>query len=271
MESKVRDLGLTTGIRVPCLIQGDPGARPVLLLHAWGESRGSFDRLLPLLTGFRILAPDLRGQGGADKPTSGYSFSDQTQDVVAILDALGIEKAFVVGSSSGGYVAQQVAVTTPDRVAGLVLVGAPLSLHGRAPFADDVEQLSNPIAENWVRDFLSWFPFQRDVPTWFIEDRIRDGVTMSVHAWKGIMHGYGAAMPPTEAGPIRSPTLILWGDHDRLLPWKDQQTLASRIRGAALKVYPDVGHLVLWECPELVARDAKVFFDSLPLPGHPVL
>jgi pimeloyl-ACP methyl ester carboxylesterase len=270
MESEVRELRLRTGIRVPCLVQGDPGARPVLLLHAWGESRGSFDQLVPLLSSFKVLASDLRGQGGADKPVSGYSLSDQAQDVVAVLDALGIPEAFVVGSSSGGYVAQQTAVTFPDRVAALVLVGAPLSLHGRAPFADEVERLSDPIGEEWVRNFLSWFSPQRDVSAWFIEDRIRDGVAMPASVWKGIMHGLSRAMPPIESGPIYAPTLMLRGDHDRLLPWRDQQTLASLIPGAVVKVYTDVGHLVLWECPELVARDAESFFDSLPAPGERV-
>lgn len=271
MGSEVQDLRLTTGIQVPCLIQGEPDAQPVLLLHAWGESRGSFARLVPLLSGFRVAAPDLRGQGGADKPASGYSFPNQTQDIVAILDALGLEKAFVVGSSSGGYLAQQLAVTFPDRVAGLVLIGAPLSLQGRAPFADEVEQLSDPILQDWVRAFLTWFPFHRDVPAWFIEDRIRDGVAMPAHAWKGILHGLSTAAPPTESGPICSPTLILWGNQDQLLPWKDQQTLASRIQGAALRVYADIGHLVLWECPELVARDIRLFFNSLPPSHHLVL
>ena len=47
----------------------------MLLLHAWGESRRCFDRLLPGLTGFRVYAPDLRGQGGADKPEDGYSLA----------------------------------------------------------------------------------------------------------------------------------------------------------------------------------------------------
>ena len=90
MESDVRDLRLRTGIRVPCLVQGDADAKPVLLLHAWGESRRSFDRLIPLLTGFRLYAPDLRGQGEADKPADGYSLAEQAEDAAAILDALNV-------------------------------------------------------------------------------------------------------------------------------------------------------------------------------------
>lgn len=263
MESEVRNLRLRTGITVPCLVQGDAEARPLLLLHAWGESRGSFDRLVPLLTGFIVYAPDLRGQGDADKPVDGYSLAEQAEDAAAILDALGVQRASVLGSSSGGYVAQQLAVTHPERVAALVLVGSPLGLRGRSPFADEVDGLTDPIDEDWVRDSLSWFPMLHEVPSWFIEDRVRDGVKMPVHAWNRILEGLGAATPPTEVGTIQAPTLILYGDQDSLLPRRDQETLAARIGGAVVKVYPDVAHLVLWECPEEVAEDATAFLGSL--------
>jgi pimeloyl-ACP methyl ester carboxylesterase len=263
MDSEVRDLRLRTGITVPCLVQGDAAAKPVLLLHPWGESRRSFDRLVPLPTGYRVYAPDLRGQGEADKPVSGYSLTEQAEDAEAILDAVNLPSAAVVGSSSGGYVAQQLATMHPERVAALVLVGSPLSLHGRAPFADEVEALTDPIDEPWVRDSLSWFPLVHAVPQWFIEDRVRDGLRMPAHAWKGILEGLGTATPPTEAGIIQAPTLILWGERDTLLPRGDQEILAARVAGSSLKVYPDVGHLVLWEVPERVADDAAAFLRSL--------
>lgn len=54
----------------------------------------------------------------------------------------------------------------------------------------------------------------------------------------------------------------LWGAQDNLLPRADQETLAARIPGAVLKVYPDVAHMVLWECPERVAEDAAAFLAS---------
>ncbi|MBT2554542.1 alpha/beta fold hydrolase [Arthrobacter sp. ISL-5] len=262
MQSEVRDLRLRTGITVPCLVRGDVGAKPVLLVHAWGESRGSFDRLIPLLSGFRVYAPDLRGQGEADKPEDGYSLSEQADDAAAILDALNVPTAFVVGSSSGGYVAQQLAAMHPERVAALVLVGSPLSLQGRPAFADEVDGLTDPLDEGWVRDSLSWFPLLHEVPPWFLQDRVRDGLRMPARAWKGILNGLCEAAPPTESGTIRAPTLILWGAQDNLLPRSDQETLAARLPGAVLKVYPDVAHVVLWECPERVAEDAAAFLRS---------
>jgi pimeloyl-ACP methyl ester carboxylesterase len=263
MESEVRDLRLHTGITVPCLVQGDAGAKPVLLLHAWGESRGSFDRLIPLLTGYRIYAPDLRGQGEADKPEDGYSLAEQAEDAAAILAALNVPRAFVVGSSSGGYIAQQLAATNPEQVAALVLVGAPLSLRGRPAFADEVDALTDPLDKDWVRESLTWFTLLHEVPQWFLDDRVRDGLRMPARAWKGILNGLTTATPPTESGTIQAPTLILWGAQDNLLPRSDEETLAARIPGAALKVYPDVAHVVLWECPERVAEDAAAFFRSL--------
>lgn len=262
MEAEVRNLRLRTGITVPCLVQGDTGARPVLLLHAWGESRRSFDRLVPRLTGFRVYAPDLRGQGDAEKPVDGYSLAEQAEDAAAILQALRVPRAFVVGSSSGGYVAQQLAADYPDRVAALVLVGSPLSLRGRPAFADDVDSLSDPIPADWVRNLLSWFPLRHEVPAEFLEDRVRDGVRMPAHAWKSILNGLCTAAPPTETGTISAPTLILWGGEDDLLPRRDQEHLAARTAGL-LKVYPDVAHLVMWEVPDQVAADTTAFLDSL--------
>jgi pimeloyl-ACP methyl ester carboxylesterase len=262
MCSEARILRLRTGISVPCLVRGS-GASPVLLLHAWGESRGSFNRLIPGLKGFRIYAPDLRGQGEADKPPGGYSLAEQAEDAAAILDALTVPRAAVVGSSSGGYVAQQLAVDHPEKVAALVLVGAPLSLHGRADFADAVDQLTDPLDEAWVRDSLTWFPLLHEVPSSFIDDRVRDGLRMPAHAWRNILRGLTEATPPTESGTIHAPTLLLWGEQDSLLPRSAQETLASRTHGAVLKVYPGVGHLVLWECPDQVAADTTAFLTSL--------
>ncbi|MCT9625759.1 alpha/beta hydrolase [Pseudarthrobacter equi] len=264
MHADIRQLRLRTGITVPCLVQDTDGtATPLLLLHAWGESRRSFDRLIPLLAGRRIVAPDLRGQGDADKPLNGYSLAEQAEDAAAILDALGMPRAAVAGSSSGGYVAQQLAVNNPEKIAALVLVGSPLTLQGRPAVADEVDALTDPLYEAWVRNSLTWFPLVHDVPDWFIEDRVRDGLSMPAHAWKSILNGLCGAIPPTESGTIQAPTLILWGGQDNLLPRTDQETLAARIPGSVLRTYPDAAHLVLWECPERVAEDITAFLRTL--------
>jgi len=265
----VRRVGLATGVSVAYVSAGPAAGAPVVLLHAWGESRRSFDRLLPMLPGtIHAVAMDLRGHGDADKPAAGYSLAEVAADVAAFMDAAGVPSAVLVGSSSGGYVAQQVAITSPHRVAGLVLVGSPRSLQGRPSFADEVDQLTDPVDAVWVRRFLDWFPRFHPVPPWYIDGRVHDGARMPAHVWRATLAGLVSARPPTDTATITAPALLVWGARDGLLTYEDQQALAAAIPASRLIVYQDTGHLVLWEQPERVAADLTSFVDSLR--GQPV-
>jgi len=106
-------------------------------------------------------------------------------DSTTVMDAVGIQSAVLLGSSSGGYVAQQLAIQVPHRVDGLVLVGAPRSLQGRPAFADEVDRLTDPVDPTWVEESLTWFPRYHQVPDWYIKDRIRDGLRVPAHVWDG--------------------------------------------------------------------------------------
>ncbi|NWL13844.1 alpha/beta hydrolase [Paenarthrobacter nitroguajacolicus] len=268
MKSEVRTVALSTGISVTCFVQGqldqtvDDGGAPLLLIHAWSESWRSFDRLIAALPTFPLVAPDLRGHGHSQKPEGGYSLSNIAEDVVGLLDVLGLTRVHLVGSSSGGYVAQELAAKYPHLVASLVLVGAPLTLHGKPPFANEVELLTDPISEDWVRESLSWYRLLHTVPVAYIEDRVHDGLAMPALIWKASLRGFYEALPPTESGAISAPTLILWGAHDHLVPRYHQRTLAGRIPGSQLKIYEETGHLVLWECPGRVANDVMEFLRT---------
>jgi rifampin ADP-ribosylating transferase len=206
---------------------------------------------------------DQRGHGEADKPRSGYSLDDFAEDVVAFMDALGLHTAVLLGSSSGGYVAQQVAVTHPSRVSGLVLVGAPRSLRGRPAFADEVDRLTDPLDPSWVRESLAWFPMFHEVPAWYVDARVDDGLRMPAQVWRDALHGLTDAAPPTETGAVTAPTLIVWGGRDELLPRDHAEGLAAAIPHSRLVVYEDTGHLVLWEQPERVAADLVSFVETL--------
>lgn len=255
---------LATGVTVSYATQGDRSGVPVVLLHAWGESLGCFDRLLPLLPAtIHAVAMDQRGHGEADKPDDGYTLVDLAEDVGAFMDAVGLSSAVLLGSSSGGYVAQQVAVRIPRRVRALVLVGSPRSLRGRPIFADEVDRLTDPIDRAWVAASLDLFPRFHDIPRWYLDDRIDDGVRMSANVWRKTLTGLCTAVPPTETGTITAPTLIIRGDRDELLLREDQEALAAAIPGARLIVYHDTGHLVLWEQPARLAGDLTDFVNSL--------
>ena len=154
---------------------GPDGTVPVILLHAWGESRRAFDRLVALLPDtLRVVAIDQRGHGDSDVPEVGYSLADFAADVAAFMEAVrSATRRSFVGVSSGGYVAQEVAVSNPERVAGLVLVGHRRTLQGRPSFADEVDRLVDPVQESWIRESLAWFPWFHDVPAAYLDDRVR--------------------------------------------------------------------------------------------------
>jgi pimeloyl-ACP methyl ester carboxylesterase len=256
----VQRVRLATGIEVSYVERGDPGGAPLLLLHAWVESLGSFDRLLPVLPdSIHAFAFDQRGHGTSDKPALGYTLADAADDAVAFMEALELPAAVVLGSSSGGYVAQQIALSRPDRVLGLILVGSPWSLHGRPPFADEVDRLTDPIDRAWVEASLLWFKRSREVPDWYLQDRVEDGVRVPADIWRRSLAGLVEAQPPTGVGVINAPTLVIWGGRDELLSRADEEALVASIPGARLVVYDDTGHLVLWEHPERIAAEVVAF------------
>jgi rifampin ADP-ribosylating transferase len=255
---------LSTGICVPVMAQGEPRGVPLVLLHAWAESSGVFDRLLGRLPSDQwSVVYDQRGHGAADRPETGYAMVDFAADVVALLDELAAPSAVLLGSSSGGYIAQQVAADRPDRVAGLVLVGAPRTLQAEPSFAAEVAQLTDPIEPEWVRSSIAWFPVFSRVPEWFLEDRISDGAAVPARVWRETLRGLVEALPPTEGGRVVAPTLIIFGGRDDALRLEDEQAMAASIPGARLVVYEDTGHLVLWEHPKRVARDTVNFLEEL--------
>ena len=269
MDHGVRWAELASGVRLPWVAAGPGAGTPVVLLHAWGESRRCFDRLISALAGrVHTVAVDQRGHGEADSPADGYSLADLGEDVIGFLDTLGFGSVVLLGSSSGGYVAQQVAATYPDRVAGLVLVGSPYSLRGRPPFADEVDRLTDPVDAGWVRESLAWFPRFQPVPEWYVEDRVRDGARIPAHVWRETFNGLCQAAVPSEVAEISAPTLVLWGDRDEVLGTEQRDQLARAIPGSLLVGYEDTGHLVLWEQPERVAADLTSFLATLPTAGQ---
>ena len=264
MAGAVQWVRLATGVRVPYGEQGDADGVPVVFLHPYADSHRFFELALPYLpAGIHAFLPTQRGHGDADKPPSGYSLDELSGDLAAFLDAVGVGRAVVVGHSSGGYVAQRFALDHPDRVLGLVLVGAPRSLRGRrAPFADAVQAMQDPIDPDLVRQVLETMPLIRPVPAAFIDAMITESVKVPAGIWRTALAELTAAVPPTETATITAPTLVLWGEHDKLLR-DEQEALAAAIPGSRLVGYPDTGHLIVWERSRQVAADIAAFTAQL--------
>lgn len=258
---------LPDGRELPYVEQGDPDGIPVVLLHAWLDSRRCFDELVAALPErIRTFAFDQRGHGDASKPANGYGLRDFAGDLGAFMDAIELGAAVLVGASSGGYVAQRFAVDEPGRTLGLALLGAPRSLRGpRPPFADVLDTLQDPIDPAFVRE-LNEGMLGRAVADVAMASLCEANLKVPAHVWRDAFEGLLAAEPPLDSGRISAPTLIVWGARDPLLPRAGQEAMAAEIPGARLVIYADVGHLPVIEAPERVAADLTALCDALAPP-----
>ena len=117
------------GISLKYIDSSEPRGMPLILIHGIADSWRAFDLLLPYLDkSIRIIAPTLRGHGDSDKPESGYDSEEMADDMAELMDKLMIDKAVVLGASSGGLVARSLALRYPEKVSGLILMGSPLEL-----------------------------------------------------------------------------------------------------------------------------------------------
>jgi pimeloyl-ACP methyl ester carboxylesterase len=258
MPPELKSARLATGLTLPYVEQGNRPGTPVVFLHAFADSWRSFELVLPHVPrSIHAFAVTQRGHAEADRPPSGYGLAEFTADVEAFMDAVELGAAVIVGSSSGGYVAQRFAIDHPERTLGLVLIGTPRSLRDKpsaSEFARAVSGLRDPIDPEFVREFVE-STVSGPVPAAFLEEMIGESLKVPARVWKATVQGLLSAAPPTETGTITVPTLILWGDRDGFLPRDDQEALAAAISGSQLVVYEGAGHVVLWEEPERVAVD----------------
>ncbi|MCT9109735.1 alpha/beta fold hydrolase [Streptomyces mirabilis] len=260
------------GLTLPYAEAGYPGGTPVVFVHGLGDSWWAFEPLLRRLpAALRGYAPTQRGHGDADRPSEGYTPEDYAADVVAFLDAVDIDRAVLVASSSGGVPARMVAGSHPDRISGLVLIGVPGTLEDKPAVTgmrEAVEGLSDPVPREFVEEFVSG-AVDRPVARGLVETMIEENLKVPAYVWQETLRGLlDTDLRATLAG-ILVPTLVIWGDQDDLLPRGDQQTILDAIHGSRLIAYEGVGHDVHWEQPDRVVADLAAFTAHLEHPAAP--
>jgi 3-oxoadipate enol-lactonase len=222
---------------------------PLVLLEGLGGDIAGWRRNIPRLAGeLRVIAFDHRGNGRSsapDEPMTMFTFVD---DAVAVLDHLGIDRAHLYGQSFGGMVAQEVALTLPDRVRSLILACTHPGVRHAAPIRATV-----PKDRPW--EALYSERFRREHPDEVAED-LRLGTPqapqMARRQWEA-MQGFDSFERLPSLGV---PTLILHGTEDRTVHPDNARVLADRIPGARLVLLEGAGHVYHAEQPE--AADAAV-------------
>lgn len=261
-----KSISLPTGVTLNYVEHGQVSKTPLVLLHGFTDSWRSFEHVITKFSkDYYVVAITHRGHGGSSKPEQAYKIKDYSDDVAAFISKKGLKKCIVVGHSLGGLIAQQFAITNPEKLQGIVLVATDASFTdnpGLPEFIDEVNKLSDPIAY----DFAALFQrstIYKPVDFMQVETFIRESLKVPSATWKAT----GAEIMKTdltnEIAKITAPTLILWGNRDSLCQWTDQGSLASSIPNAALKVYKDVGHAIHWENPEQFVKDVEKFSSSI--------
>jgi pimeloyl-ACP methyl ester carboxylesterase len=252
---------ISRGARIHYTVHGTKGPTIVLLQGLGLSSRFWFDIPERLADERRVIAIDNRGTGRSDKPRRPWTMARMADDVAAVLDDAGVERAFVVGISMGGMIAQHVALRHPDRVQGLVLIATTAGfLMGALPEAKALGRLATlpfggPRAgTNLVRLLLpetKWANAKeifRDWPKAMREDPTLPW-TFGAHLFAASMH-----FVTRRLSKIECPAVVVAGRHDQLIPLKNAEVLAKRLRRAELEVVEDAGHAVFAEDRDLVRR-----------------
>lgn len=269
IHPSIRRAAVAPDVVIPYIEQGATDGVPVVLIHALGDSLRSYEPLLTHLPDdLRVLVLSLRGHGDADRPEEGYTPAGFAGDIAAVLDDAQIESAVLVGHSSGAQIAQQFALTYPQRTLALVLVGAPGTIHthpGAAEFDEMFGALTDPLDPALLRA-ITQGQLVQPVPASFLDMLVAERLKVPARVIKATWAGSRDFDVTRELTRIMAPTLVVWGDQDHVAvaSREAQEQLVAAIPGARLVVYVGAGHHVHWEEPARFAIELASFVRSLP-------
>jgi pimeloyl-ACP methyl ester carboxylesterase len=231
---------------VDTVVYSAGSGEPLLFLHGGGTWHGyEFAKKWP--EKFRVIHPHHPGFGESGDDPAMDTFNDYVMHYVELLDALKLDKVHLVGFSLGGYIAAQFASQHPERVKTLALVAPAGMRSAEYPTLDILstpgDQIVGMLASNF-EVLKPWLPAGPDPD--FIGARYRESATLARLLWekpwdpkfKRYLHR------------IKVPTLILWGDEDKLVPLQHAELWKQALPNAKVQIFKGAGHLLLDEKPE---------------------
>jgi pimeloyl-ACP methyl ester carboxylesterase len=242
--------------------------RPLLYLHGFADIHAVSATPLAfherLGKGARLIAPAHPGVNGSDELTDGYAPSDVVFHYLELLDALGIDTCDLVGHSIGGWVAAELAVTVPDRIARLALIGAcglqvpgshiaDIFLHAQAERGFDYASLRNILfADAASKPGNRYFPDYRGET----EEEVRRYQMLRFASFIGFKppYLYDRALKG-RLYRARMPSIVIWGERDNFVPRAHGEAYAAGLSGAGGRVVTieGAGHSAPMESPDATA------------------
>lgn len=256
------------GISVHYEQQGS-GADLVLIPGLGASTHVWYPQLRDLSRVLRVTAFDPRGHGRSERPEGSYSIGMMAEDAAGLLEALGIARAVVVGSSMSSLVAVELAARRPDLLAGLILVGgfAKLGSEGRNAFeqravmaeTEGMAPLADLVPE---RAFGSYSHAAQPG----LVGLFRQGLlACDPHAYAASCRAIRDADVTESLKQVRCPTLILLGEQEQVAPLPAARVLKSGIPHARVQVLPQAGHLPFLEQPARFNAAVQEFVGGLAL------
>jgi pimeloyl-ACP methyl ester carboxylesterase len=257
----------------------DGRGEPLLLLNGGMMSYGAWDAFVaPLLARYRVIRCDFRGQLRTPGPPPA-TFDGHAEDLVALLDHLGVPRCHVVGTSFGGFAALHLAARAPERVASLAAltvtdrVSEEMLREARVLAAASLETLRGGSRER-VYDLIAEFAYS---PAWAAAHAadLAERRALVVHlpaAWFQGLAGLLGALEGLDVTPflprISCPALVLLADGDVAMPLPRGRALAAALPRGELAVVEGAGHAVVVEKPEETLSILLAFLARHPLAGE---
>jgi 3-oxoadipate enol-lactonase len=235
---------------------------PLLLIMGLSYPSYMWHRTRPVLAQrYRTIAFDNRGIGQSDVPSGVYSMPSMASDGAAVLDAAGVESAYVFGLSMGGMIAQEFALQYPKRVRSLILgctaAGGPHAVRAEAAVLEILVRQGMTPEES--REAITPFIYDLGTP----RERIDEDMAIRMK-WYPTPQGYAGQLQGifgweaySRIAQISVPTLVVHGETDRLIPAANAKLIAERIPGAKLVLIPHASHI--FETDQPAAAHQAIF------------
>ncbi len=243
---------------------------PLVLISGMGGDLGFWtDSISRLQHHFQVIVFDNRGIGRSDTPDTPYSMELFADDLAAILEAVQVESAHILGFSLGGCVAQAFALKYPDKLRKLIIAASYAKIGVQAElYLDAVLSVyeSGATAEQMYRLVLPWLfsPHYPGTPenSAFLEFDHDDPYPQPLHGFKQQYLGLKGFDARSRLNQIQAPTLVMAGQRDALIPIESAQELIQGIPNCQHFFFPNEGHLFNVEQPDVFHEKLLAYLNS---------
>src|ERR1700730_8209346 len=273
-DASKKPIALPKGESLSYMDRGERWGPAVVLIHGYTDNARDWVPMLPYLSKRdRLILVEIRGHGQSAKPEGCYNRIDFAYDIKLLLDALGVQKADIVGHSLGSIITQTFAEYWPERTTHVVLIsstgGLPPDRPKKPPqfdFAAEIRKLKEPIEAD-SPFMIAWWDAPRPVDPDSSRRQRKDAAGIPLRVWLAVLD---QALPANNVyGDLQStlprlkaPTLLIWGSKDPIMEEDVRQSLRGALPNAKVKTFDGLGHTPFWEDPRGVAEVINAFLST---------